>query len=291
MATPPDSSGKPPKPAKPPAVVAPIVKPSAAPPPAKPAAVIVPGPTPKSAPEPSRSSGKHEPPMLVARTPVLGSRPAPPPRVPATSEVRPISGAPGARAAGAAAAAAQGAQLDALLAAMEAQDYFQILQVDKNANPAEIKRAFYRGSRAYHPDRYYQLADARLKEKIIRVYKRMTEAYYVLRDDARRDQYIADIEGPDRAKRLRFTEVAETETKIAAKKQAEEQIGTTPKGRQFYAAGLAEMEAQRWSAAERSLKMAVTYEPSNARYKEKLAEAQRKTYEEMKQKGEPFKIK
>ena len=287
MALPPDSSGKPPKPAaKPPAVVPPAVKPSAATLPSKPVSMGVPKPAAKSTTQPPK------PPVLSPRTPAVGSRPAPPPRVAKPSVVLPISSAPGPRAAGPVDAAAQGAQLDALLAAMETQDYFQILKVEKSANPMEIKRAFYRGSRDYHPDRYYQLADPWLKEKIIRVYKRMTEAYYVLRDDAKRDRYIADIEGPDRAKRLRFTEVAETETKIAAKKQAEEQIGTTPKGRQFYTAGLAEMEAQRWSAAERSLKMAVTYEPSNARYKEKLAEVQRKTYEEMKQKGETtFKIK
>jgi DnaJ-class molecular chaperone len=174
---------------------------------------------------------------------------------------------------------------------METQDYFQILRVQKGARPAEIQRAFHKSSRAYHPDRYYQLPDLALKEKINRVYKRMTEAYFVLRDEAKRVRYVAEIEGPERDKKLRFSEASETEIKLAAKKQAEEEIGTTPKGRQFYAAGTAEMEAGRWSAAERSLKMAVTYEPANALYKEKLAEAQQKLYEEMKQKGEPFKIK
>ena len=235
---------------------------------------------------PPQRSGK--PPKPAAKPPTLSPRvptvdPTPPAvrpttRPPAIEALRP-------------AAPTDSARLDALLDEMEAQDYFQILKVQKGASPAEIKRAFYKGSRAYHPDRYYQLTDLALKEKINLVYKRMTEAYYVLRDDAKRTRYVAEIDGPERAKKLRFTEASETETKIAAKKQAEEEIGTTPKGRQFYAAGIAEIEAQRWSAAERSLKMAVTYEPSNALYKEKLAEAQQKIYEEMKQKGEAFKIK
>jgi hypothetical protein len=240
---------------------------------------------------PPKGSGK--PPKRAANPPTLS--PAAPPRIPTPDPnpppVRPATRPPAIEAVRPAAAPTQGARLDALLAEMEAQDYFQILNVQKGAPPAEIKRAFYKGSRAYHPDRYYQLPDQALKEKINLVYKRMTEAYYVLRDDAKRTRYVAEIEGPERAKKLRFTEASETETKIAAKKQAEEEIGTTPKGRQFYAAGIAEIEAQRWSAAERSLKMAVTYEPSNARYKEKLAEAQQKIYEEMKQKGETFKIK
>jgi hypothetical protein len=241
---------------------------------------------------PPKGSGKP-PPKPAAKPPTLS--PAAPPRIPTPSPtplgVRPATRPPAIEAVRPAAAPTEITQLDALLAEMEAQDYFQVLKVQKGASPAEIKRAFYQGSRAYHPDRYYQLPDQALKEKINLVYKRMTEAYYVLRDDAKRTRYVAEIEGPERDKKLRFTEASETETKLAAKKQAEEEIGTTPKGRQFYAAGLAEIEAQRWSAAERSLKMAVTYEPSNARYKEKLAEAQQKIYEEMKQKGEAFKIK
>ncbi len=239
---------------------------------------------------PPKGSGK--PPKPAGKPPTLS--PAAPPRIPTPDPtppaVRPATRPPAIEALRPA-APTEGAHLDALLAEMEAQDYFQILKVQKGATPAEIKRAFYKSSRAYHPDRYYQLTDLALKEKINLVYKRMTEAYFVLRDDAKRARYVADIEGPERDKKLRFTEASETETKIAAKKQAEEEIGTTPKGRQFYAAGIAEIEAQRWSAAERSLKMAVTYEPTNARYKEKLAEAQQKIYEEMKQKGEAFKIK
>ncbi|HEX9507062.1 MAG TPA: molecular chaperone DnaJ, partial [Myxococcales bacterium] len=144
---------------------------------------------------------------------------------------------------------------------------------------------------AYHPDRYYQLTDEALKAKVGRVYKRMTEAYYVLRDDAKRQKYLADMESEQRSKKLRFSEVAEAETKQAVKKQNEEQIGVTPKGRQFFTTAMAEMDAQRWSAAERSLKMALTYEPTNPRYKEKLMEAQQRIYQETKQRGETFKIK
>ena len=48
-------------------------------------------------------------------------------------------------------------------------------------------------------------------------------------------------------------------------------IGTRPcKGRQLFQAGIAELERGQLAAAERSLKMALTYEPQNALYKEKL---------------------
>ncbi len=183
------------------------------------------------------------------------------------------------------------ADLAARCAKLDQLDYFEVLQISREATPSDIKKAFYHESRNYHPDRFYQLDSKELKDQVNELYKRVTEAYYVLRDDTKRRKYVVDVTGPERAQKLRFTETSEAETKAAVKKEQEEQIGTHPKGRQFYQLGAADLEAGRWSSAERNLKMAMTYEPSNARYKEKLAEAQKKINEESKAKGEGFKIK
>ena len=102
---------------------------------------------------------------------------------------------------------------------------------------------------------------------------------------------MADISGPERDQKLRFTEASEAETRASAKKQEEEQIGMHPKGRQFYQTGAADVDAGRWASAERNLKMALTYEPSNARYKEKLAEVQKVLTEEARKQGDAFKIR
>ena len=165
--------------------------------------------------------------------------------------------------------------LTARTANLNSLDYFELLRLPQSATPAEIKRAFYQESRTYHPDRFYQLPDPKLKEQIHELYKRVTEAYYVLRDDVKRRKYVADVNGPEREQKLRFSEASEVETKAAAKREQEEQIGTHPKGRQFYLTAVQDLEAGRLAAAERNLKMALTYEPSNARYKEKLEEARK----------------
>ncbi len=186
---------------------------------------------------------------------------------------------------------AQIAELEARCAALDQLDYFEVLQLEKTAVPADIKRAFYRESRTYHPDRYFQLDSKELKERVNELYKRVTEAYYVLRDDTKRKKYLADVTGPERAQKLRFTEASEAETKAAARKEQEEQIGTHPKGRQFYQTAMKDLEAGNAGAAERNLKMALTYEPSNARYKEKLAEAQKLQQGAAKNAGDAFKIR
>ena len=171
---------------------------------------------------------------------------------------------------------------------LDTLDYFELLGVPTTASAGEVKHAFYNESRAYHPDRFFHLTDEAFKTQVHEVYKRVTEAYYVLRDDVRRRKYLADVSGPDRARKLRFDELSEQETKAQAKQQAAEQIGLNPKARQLFQTAMGDLEHGNLAAAERGLKMALTYEPQNALYKEKLTDVQARLYEESR--GKAFKI-
>lgn len=172
--------------------------------------------------------------------------------------------------------ATQAAALKLIADGLDTQDYFQVLQLAQTANPGDIKKAFYRESRIYHPDRFFHLPPGDIKTSLNDIYKRITEAYHALRDDSKRKKYVSDIQGPDRANKLRYTEASESELKAEAKKAVEEEYGTNPKSRGFYKSALKDLEAQNWGAAERNLKSALTFEPSNAKFKEKLAEVQKK---------------
>lgn len=171
-------------------------------------------------------------------------------------------------------------------AELDGLDYFEILRIATTAGPGEVKAAYYRESRAFHPDRFATVPSAELREHIGRIYRRVNEAYTVLRDDAKRRRYLTDVTGPDRPRKLRFTEVEESQVKQEAKQKLDEQFGQTPNGRKFYAAALKELEAGRWEGVERAIKSALMYEPQNAKFKELLAQA-----EKSKPKGDPFKIK
>jgi DnaJ-class molecular chaperone len=160
-------------------------------------------------------------------------------------------------------------EAQALVQVLDELDYFQILKVPQTAAPAEIKGAYYRESRAYHPDRFFQLQNLELKDAVGKIYKRINEAYVCLRDDVRRGKYAVDVTGPERQKKLRFVEASEQELK----KDKEQEIGVTPQGRKFFMQGLTDMAAQRFAAAERNFKMALTYEPANPNYKLKRDEA------------------
>ncbi len=166
-------------------------------------------------------------------------------------------------------------EVEALAAALDQLDYFGVLKLPQGAGHAEIKAAYYRESRAYHPDRFAAYPDVAFRELVGRIYRRVNEAYTVLRDDKRRAKYLQDIGGPDRARKLRFTEADEAEVKEGEKKKIEEQFGQTPNGRKLYATALLEIQAQRWDAAQRALKSALMFEPANAKFKEQLAAVER----------------
>jgi len=163
-------------------------------------------------------------------------------------------------------------ELETLASVLDQLDYYGVLKIPQGAGAAEVKAGYYRESRSYHPDRFAAVESAEVKELVGRVYRRINEAYTVLRDDRKRERYLADVTGPDRARKLRFTEVEESAVQVEQKKKLEEQFGQTPNGRKFFATASLEMKAGRWDAAERALKSALMYEPANAKFKEQLAQ-------------------
>lgn len=181
-------------------------------------------------------------------------------------------------------------EVEALAGALDQLDYFGVLKIPQTATPPEIKAAYYRESRAYHPDRFAAYPDPAFRDLVGRIYRRVNEAYTVLRDDRRRAKYLQDVTGPERAQKLRFTEADEVQVKEEQKRKLEEQLGTTPNGRKFYAAALVELKAQRWEGAQRALKSALMYEPSNEKFKEALAQVE-KELEKSRPRGEQFRIK
>jgi DnaJ-class molecular chaperone len=162
-------------------------------------------------------------------------------------------------------------EVQILAQAVDDMDYFQVLKVEQSATPAQVKAAYYKESRVFHPDRFFQSGSEDLKANVLKVYKRITEAYMVLKDYEKRAKYTADVNGPERAAKLRFTEQSESEQK----KAKEEQTGKTPQAKQCYRQALLDMQQSQWEKAERSLKTALMYEPDNALFKEKLAECEK----------------
>jgi DnaJ-class molecular chaperone len=165
-------------------------------------------------------------------------------------------------------------QLKALAQSIDQLDYYQILNLPQDANSTAIRSAYYGLSRALHPDKFFHITDVELKNAINKIYKRVTEAQSVLKDDGKRQRYVRDINGPERNKRLRFNEDSE-----AAAKQEEKlatKLAKTPKGEQLYNAAVVEIQNGRLDQGYKILQTACLFEPTNQDLKVLLQEVDRR---------------
>jgi DnaJ-class molecular chaperone len=164
------------------------------------------------------------------------------------------------------------AEIRALAGLIEELDYYQLLEIPKDAPTSSVKRAYHAVSRRLHPDANRRLAgdERRLLEGIAR---RVCEAYQVLRDGRRRRAYDSQLSA-GRGARM---QLAEAEAR-AEQEALEHHLGKTPHGRRFFNLARADLDRGGLASAHRNLKTALTFEPGNDYFRRKLdevSEAQR----------------
>jgi tetratricopeptide (TPR) repeat protein len=95
-------------------------------------------------------------------------------------------------------ASAAGAQADARVSkqmieqaytVLQHQDNYQVLGVSSSATPAEIKKAYFRLAKIYHPDRHLEPEMTNLKEKFESLFTAIHGAYQTLSDPVKRQEY------------------------------------------------------------------------------------------------------
>ncbi|MBI4821281.1 MAG: DnaJ domain-containing protein [Deltaproteobacteria bacterium] len=165
-------------------------------------------------------------------------------------------------------------QLKDLARRIDSLDYYQILNLPSTAPVGQISAAYYGMARALHPDKFFHLPDNELKAAVNRIYKRITEAHGILKDDVKRKRYTEAINGPNRAQRLRFDESMETETQDAQK--AALKVAKTPKGDELWRGAQVDIRAGRFKDAHAKIKSALLFEPGNAELKKLLGELDKK---------------
>lgn len=160
-------------------------------------------------------------------------------------------------------------QILALAASLGGLDYYQMLKIDRKAPSQEIKKAFFRESQAYHPDRFFSSSDVELKSAIMTVYKRIAEAYAVVRDPEMRGRYDAQLAAGGQARNRLDRRETEKPGAVAADPKAK-----NPQAQKYLQMGLMALRKGDFSAAEMNLKFALNYEPGNEGIAKKLKEAQ-----------------
>ncbi len=161
-------------------------------------------------------------------------------------------------------------EITALAGILGELDYYQLLHLNSDAKPSDIKRAYHATTRAFHPDsNRYQ--EPEVRRAIDEIAKRVSEAYSILRNPRRRKAYDQQVTvGAGVRMQLAEAEAA------GSRKQTEAREGRTPQGRQYFNLASASLRQADFASAVRNLQTAVTFEPDNDFFKGQLAEARKK---------------
>jgi DnaJ-class molecular chaperone len=161
-------------------------------------------------------------------------------------------------------------EIVALARIIEELDYYQLLDLRRDAGAGEVKRAYHASSRNFHPDANRH-RDESLRVASHAIAKRITEAYAVLRDPRRRQAYDRSLVDGAVPARMQLADASAE----ADRRSAQERGGRTPQGRQFFKLAETDVARGNWAAAARNLQTALTFEPDNALFKERLAQAKK----------------
>jgi hypothetical protein len=83
----------------------------------------------------------------------------------------------------------QARRIDELFFSLDERDAFALLEVERSADKKEIKRAYFRLSKEFHPDRFFNKSLGPYKERLSKIFQSIKAAFELLSDDARRAAY------------------------------------------------------------------------------------------------------
>ncbi|MBI3621588.1 MAG: DnaJ domain-containing protein [Nitrospirae bacterium] len=143
--------------------------------------------------------------------------------------------------------------------ALEGKDRYEILGVGRGASPMEIKKAYFRLAKAYHPDRHHEPGMEAVHPMLVVLFDRLTEAYDILSREPSRSDY-------DEAQPSQWRTRAQARAGEASlrSRQTAEELGRR---------GEAALLAGNVKEAIASLEAAVQQDDSKARYHALLGQA------------------
>jgi len=125
-------------------------------------------------------------------------------------------------------------------------DYFEALGIDRECEPGDARKAYYRLAKEYHPDRFLGSGlSSEMSSKINEMFQYITQAYTILSDSETRAGYLDElVSGP--RKSIDINQVIEAET--------------------CYQEGRAFLKVRRFKAAVKALQRAIELSPEESEY-------------------------
>lgn len=181
------------------------------------------------------------------------------------------------------------------------RSYFELLDVPRDADAKQIKRAYFALSKVYHPDRYFRANLGHFANVLERIFRKLVEAYELLSDPATRAEIErtmlaapepepapveqpADATGAAPERKLPPRKLTKRQTlerlrrhfRIPPAILAERKL----KASQFYDVAMTAAKRERWHEAAPSLRLAIAFDPWNDEYRTRFSEILSRHYEQ-----------
>ncbi|HJR06413.1 MAG TPA: DnaJ domain-containing protein [Pyrinomonadaceae bacterium] len=152
-------------------------------------------------------------------------------------------------------------EIDALFALVYDADYYQILGVERAADSAECKRAYYALAKRFHPDRFQRDADDALRPQVEAAFMKITQAYETLRDPRARAAYELKL-----GTQIGTPGSAQSSGRAGASSSSSANLSREQRAAESFAQGLAALKQNNLSSAVTLLGEAARLVPQQARY-------------------------
>jgi DnaJ-class molecular chaperone len=151
-----------------------------------------------------------------------------------------------------------------------ASTHYEVLAVANNAEPAEIKHAYYELARRYHPDKLRRQAASSLHARIDSAFARITQAYETLMDDKRRAGHDAKLKA--RAKTKDFAQTAPksnapAQTRSSVSDATGSDVSDMQRAEINFKEGFAALQQGQTNTAINLLSLAASSAPRESRYR------------------------
>jgi curved DNA-binding protein CbpA len=164
---------------------------------------------------------------------------------------------------------------------MSDQTHYEMLQVARRAEPKEIKRAYFKVSREFHPDSFFRKNLGSYKQKIEAIFKRISQAYEVLGNEQKREAYDKTLPyepTPEEIEEKRQVALQQDRAKKLRMERRQRLLKRSPvvarrgQARKHYEDAKSWFEQKEYSKAANSIRLALTLDPNNEDFKKVLEE-------------------
>lgn len=158
----------------------------------------------------------------------------------------------------------------ALLARLETDNYYQLLGVEPAAASGEIRRAFLKLTRRFHPDNYFRRAPEALSQDLEDIYNQLTHSYETLIDRDRRISY--DVATGNLGGNRDGLSAEEMARVAGEERRRKASPGRVTKSEQLIALANQDLAAGQTSKALANLRLALAFDPENTLIQTKINE-------------------